>query len=816
MITLPAALTAYRQFILWKAVLKPNGKIDKIPVNPFTGTVVSAHDPAQWVDANTAQVQAELLGLGVGFTFTVNDPFFFLDIDNAAAGGQWSPLAAELCGRFPGAFIEVSYSGTGLHVIGSAAVMAHGCKNNLLDLELYTEGRFVALTGSNAAGDAAGDYTPVLAALVADYFIPGPAITPADWTEGPVEGYGGPADDKALIERALKSRISAGAAFGAKATFRQLWEGDGAALALCYPDPGGERDYDASLADMALCAHLAFWTGKDCARVDRLFRASELMREKWERDDYSRATILKVVGGCSDVYNPRAKAEAKLSRLAEGPPVPAPGGPAIEYPEQPAGPVESPGPPAPVAADGFRHGYQYVAPDQLVNHFAGCVYVRDVHKIFLPDGYLVKPDQFRAIYGGYDFALDTTNNKTTHNAYEAFLESQAITPARVHTTAFRPELAAGVIIHEEGRSMVNSYVPAAVESRPGDVTRFTEYVSKILPNENDQAILLAYMAACVQYPGVKFQWCPVIQGAEGNGKTILIRVLTKAIGERYTHLPDPNDLGNKFNGWLYRKLFIGVEEIHLKDRRELLDVLKPWVTNDRVPMQAKGDDQITQDNRTNWLMLTNFKGAIPITVDTRRYAIFHSAQQCKQDIALSGMGGQHFPKFYRWLRAEGYAYITHYLQNYAIPDALNPATECHWPPETSSMPEAVAASLGPVEQEILEAVSEGLYGFCGGWVSSMALDKLLSDRRRKLTPNKYREIMDSLGYTTHPHLKDGRVNNPIALDAGKPRLYLKRGHLALGITGAAEVSKRYQADQLPDAGLPANPASVVPLVPTGA
>ena len=32
--------------------------------------------------------------------------------------------------------------------------------------------------------------------------------------------------------------------------------------------------------------HLAFWTGKDAARIERLMRRSALVREKWDRDDY--------------------------------------------------------------------------------------------------------------------------------------------------------------------------------------------------------------------------------------------------------------------------------------------------------------------------------------------------------------------------------------------------------------------------------------------------------------------------------------------------------------------------------------------------
>ncbi len=40
---------------------------------------------------------------------------------------------------------------------------------------------------------------------------------------------------------------------------------------------------DHSSTDMALCNHLAFWTDKDAAKMDSMFRESDLFREKWDQ-----------------------------------------------------------------------------------------------------------------------------------------------------------------------------------------------------------------------------------------------------------------------------------------------------------------------------------------------------------------------------------------------------------------------------------------------------------------------------------------------------------------------------------------------------
>ena len=69
---------------------------------------------------------------------------------------------------------------------------------------------------------------------------------------------------------------------------------------------------DESAADLALCNHLAFWTGKNQLQMDQLFRQSRLMRPKWDekrgRQTYGEMTIDKACAGTSKVYEPPEEA----------------------------------------------------------------------------------------------------------------------------------------------------------------------------------------------------------------------------------------------------------------------------------------------------------------------------------------------------------------------------------------------------------------------------------------------------------------------------------------------------------------------------
>ena len=64
-----------------------------------------------------------------------------------------------------------------------------------------------------------------------------------------------------------------------------------------------------SEADLALCNQLAFWTQKNASQMDRIFRTSGLMRDKWDKQrggqTYGAITIGKAIANCVDVYEPK-------------------------------------------------------------------------------------------------------------------------------------------------------------------------------------------------------------------------------------------------------------------------------------------------------------------------------------------------------------------------------------------------------------------------------------------------------------------------------------------------------------------------------
>jgi len=303
--TLPPALqalAAYPQFVLYRTQPgKTPGKLDKQPCNA-QGRVCDSQDPANWLSADEAGQAAQRLGAGygIGFVFTAADPFFFLDLDGVLQDdGQWSPLAQTLCAAFAGCAVEVSISGKGLHIFGVGDFGDHAIQPVGFPGGLYTERRFVALTGTHAVGDAGHPARPeVLRWLVDSYFPHTSARSDrgAEWTDGPVDGWNGPVDDDELIEQACRIRAGARAALTGRPLFAQLWTADAEVLGDAYPDGARQgRPYDSSSADSALATWLLMLTGRDCERTLRLMHRSGLVREKYDRPDYLPRTITRAL-----------------------------------------------------------------------------------------------------------------------------------------------------------------------------------------------------------------------------------------------------------------------------------------------------------------------------------------------------------------------------------------------------------------------------------------------------------------------------------------------------------------------------------------
>jgi len=268
MTIIPQALLALARWVLYIIL---NGA--KIPFDP--NSLLPANSPgacASYQRAVACLANAPgFHGLGFRFDYDETAPFAFVDLDHCRnpETDEIEPWALDIVARL-NSYSEISPSGTGLHIY-----MRRG------NIEIYTRSRWATVTGDHLAGTPVDleDRTEELLTLHREVFgssDPGSAMPPASTTPSPLS-------DQELIG------LASTAANGAR--FRQLYYG---------PVPAGDR----SRLDFELVCKLMFWAGQDFERIDRLFRASVLMREKWFRADYRLRTMRAAAARCTERYTP--------------------------------------------------------------------------------------------------------------------------------------------------------------------------------------------------------------------------------------------------------------------------------------------------------------------------------------------------------------------------------------------------------------------------------------------------------------------------------------------------------------------------------
>ncbi len=292
----PAELKAEARWVCWRREER-GGKATKLPVDARTGRMAKSTDPATWATFEDAVAAVGRWRCdGVGFVFGPDRAYTGLDLDHVIEGGFLDP-AYRWVVEEAGTYTEVSPSGDGLHLIfrGSKPEGAERSRKGQPGgrvVEMYDHDRYFTVTGSVFEGHGTLAENPGVVERAYRTWIEPEARSAQPRLDDAVrEASLSDVGDDELIERMLASRNGD--------DIRALLVGDCSAQ-------GG----DHSAADMALCSHLAFWCAGDAARMDRIFRRSGLMRDKWDSrrggTTYGAQTIERAISGATEFYRPRA------------------------------------------------------------------------------------------------------------------------------------------------------------------------------------------------------------------------------------------------------------------------------------------------------------------------------------------------------------------------------------------------------------------------------------------------------------------------------------------------------------------------------
>ncbi|MED2983866.1 phage/plasmid primase, P4 family [Bacillus thuringiensis] len=261
---IPAELKNTPHWILWRSEVR-NGKKTKVPYQ-INGEMAQSNNKRSWSTFPTIIKFYEQGDYdGIGFMFSKDDSFIGIDIDHCIQEGALTSLAEDVI-EIVNSYTEYSPSGDGIHIIAKGTLPLKGPgtgrKNVDLGLEVYRHGRYFTFTGDCLDQVPVEDRTEELKVLFEKYLKEKPK----------------PEKKKSTTSFEREDITSLSNA--------ELWErmfGSKSGTAIKDLFQGMLINGDHSSTDMALCNHLAFWTDKDAAKMDSMFRESSLLREKWDK-----------------------------------------------------------------------------------------------------------------------------------------------------------------------------------------------------------------------------------------------------------------------------------------------------------------------------------------------------------------------------------------------------------------------------------------------------------------------------------------------------------------------------------------------------
>lgn len=288
---IPDELKACNRWICWRADRKANGRTDKLPVDKYNPCrkVNSLGNCEPW-EAVIRKISGDR-ALGLGFyPDSEHTGLVGIDLDHVFDGMIVRLEALRIVEELD-SYTEYSPSKTGLHIWIRSRVSPDN--HNGRTLEIKSRGNnYLTVTGkSYGSPKPIADRTEILGEIIDRYF-PKPEIKTTE------KKISRPAGDSMVLD--WSSEISDNRPCTDEDTIRKLcsnpdrarlWRGD-------ISDYNG----DHSRADIALCNHIYWCSNCDTEAVDRLFRRSGLMRDKWDEVHhgdgltYGQMTIQKARG----------------------------------------------------------------------------------------------------------------------------------------------------------------------------------------------------------------------------------------------------------------------------------------------------------------------------------------------------------------------------------------------------------------------------------------------------------------------------------------------------------------------------------------
>jgi len=283
----------------------------------------------------------------------------------------------------------------------------------------------------------------------------------------------------------------------------------------------------------------------------------------------------------------------------------------------------------------------------------GLCFVSTPKEFYRPlTGEKYKPDSFNMKYGR--FLLPTPKSLIAAGlpVNEANLSRPLVQPVdyvmnflqlpSFYDYAYAPESPNEMLFVHEKRKYVNTYAPTYPEPdnerAEAAGALFQRHLENLIIEPEYRRVLVDFMAYMVQFPGQKIRWAVLVQGAEGAGKTYLAEVMKAILGKRHVKTVDGTTITSGWNEWTFGYQMVVIEEVRVQgsNRFDIMNRLKPWITNPDIPINEKFRSSRDAQNITNYMLFSNYHNCLVLTPGDRRYFVIKSRLQHKAQVLALG------------------------------------------------------------------------------------------------------------------------------------------------------------------------------------
>lgn len=239
-----------------------------------------------------------------------------------------------------------------------------------------------------------------------------------------------------------------------------------------------------------------------------------------------------------------------------------------------------------------------------------------------------------------------------------------------------------------------------------NVERVKAHIAHLLESKIEQRMFLDWLAWIVQNPGKHVNYSILLQGVEGDGKSFFAEMMREVMGHSNVQMLNAHIFESDFTDWTVGQCLSCVEEVRIvkaQNKYEVINRIKPFITNRIIEVHPKGKKIFNAKNTTSYLLFSNYKDALPLDDDGRRFLVLFSRWQRKiQIMAFKDANPEYYAKLYGAIDESAGA-IRQWLLDHETSDEFDPMGDA---PVTAARAFMIKQSKSEFIQTLDEIIKE--------------------------------------------------------------------------------------------------------------